>query len=308
MSISCEIHHFGILASDVSRSARTYREALGLELAPQWLAHSGHEDAMVGGDREGQLQLHGRPLAPSEGGSGNARRSRIDHVHYETEHLDAAFAELRSRGLEATCEPTKVGDARVAGFRDPMGLPFELISFHTARRSPAGSPRNGHSPRARWQHVSMVVPDLRRAQSFYQDALGLRIVYEFTKDDGGFVLLGTEAFGTKGEFLLEVIGPPGLEAREERILNELGPCYDHCCVEVEDVEAAWDNAVRLGMDAVRGQEPRHYPEYPADIGWVRDPDGVDVEIMSSSTTRHVLDRFRRRERDNAWIEPSSPLA
>ncbi len=307
MSISCGIHHFGILASDVPRSARTYREALDLEIAPPWLAHPSHEVAMVGGDREGQLQLHG-PLAPSEGGLGGARRSRIDHVHYETEDLDAAFVELRSDGVEATCEPIRVADTRVAGFRDPVGLPFELISFDQGTRPPAGSSSDGHSPRARWQHVSMVVPDLRRAQSFYQDALGLRIVYEFTKDDGGFVLLGTEASGRKEEVLLEIIGPPGLEAREERMLNELGPCYDHCCVEVEDVEAAWHNAVRLGMEAAPGLEPRHYPEYPADIGWVRDSDGVDVEIMSSSTTRHVLDRFRRGERDNAWIEPSSPLA
>jgi catechol 2,3-dioxygenase-like lactoylglutathione lyase family enzyme len=299
------IHHFGIHASDVARSAQVYREALGLDLAAPSGPRPSEEVTMVGGSGEGHLQLH-QPTQTSSASS--ATRYGIDHVHYETEDFDSALETLRTRGVEVTRGPADGDGARMAGFMDPEGLAFELIWFDEARRPRAASPSHGNWGRARWQHISMVVPDLRRAQRFYVETLGLKVVYEFTKNDGGFVLLGTDAFGGHEEFLLEIIGPPGLEPREERMLNELGPCYDHCCVEIADVEEAWHNAVRLGMEAVSGLEPRHYPEYPADIGWIRDPDGVDVEIMSSSTTRHVLDRFRRGERGNAWVESPLPLA
>ena len=126
-------------------------------------------------------------------------------------------------------------------------------------------------------HISILTPELRRSQKFYQEKLGFATVYEFTADDGGFVFLTDPSFDhTTNNFMLELIGPPNLLPREIEILGKRGACFDHLCYTAVDVEGAWKQALERGAKNMA----KPVEEYGVQIAWVRDGDGNDVEIMN----------------------------
>lgn len=84
-------------------------------------------------------------------------------------------------------------------------------------------------------------------------------------------------YDSKGHgFILEIIGSPGLEKREEELLNKRGPLFDHICYTAADVKGAWQEELDKG--AKNFIEP--YEEYGIEIAWIRDADGNDIEIMN----------------------------
>jgi catechol 2,3-dioxygenase-like lactoylglutathione lyase family enzyme len=167
---------------------------------------------------------------------------------------------------------------RQCAFLDEDGLLFEVFShlspppLATADLSKPLAPTEMNL-----HHISILTPELRRSQKFYHEKLGLKTVYEYTEDDGGFVFLIDPSFDhQKNNFMLEIIGPPHLEEREIEILEKRGACYDHLCYTAEDVEGAWKKAVERG--ATKMAEP--FEDYGVQIAWVHDQDGNDVEILN----------------------------
>ena len=95
---------------------------------------------------------------------------------------------------------------------------------------------------------------------------------------GSLLLLKVgKKYGYKeNDFLLQIVGPPYLEPREEVLLEKRGPCLDHIGFVADDLPGAWEDAVARGAKQVT--EPIFY--LIAYLAWFVDPDGIDVEIMN----------------------------
>lgn len=50
----------------------------------------------------------------------------VDHLAFRVTDVDAAFAELRSQGVEVALEPFNEGNGRLAFVKDPDGIWIEL--------------------------------------------------------------------------------------------------------------------------------------------------------------------------------------
>ena len=271
------LHHFGLLCEDLERSIEAYCEKLGNQLTSRWYNRGQYDIAFVGSGTDFTLELVGRPFTPHQEEHVARHGYSIHHLAFLVDDVDAAFEDLRSRGARVAWEPKPHLFFRHCGFYDEDGLLIEVLSYAvplTLAKPDAPSDGNGLV----MDHVSILTPDLRRAQRFYTEKLGLRTLYEYVEDEGGFVMLTDPFFDFRGHrFMLEIIGPPHLEPREEELLARRGACYDHLCYVASDVRAAWKAAVEAGIEA--GEAPRLYEEYGVWVSWLKDPDGNDVEIM-----------------------------
>ena len=88
----------------------------------------------------------------------------------------------------------------------------------------------------------------------------------------------------KNSLMLEIIGPPDLEAREEVMLERHGPCYDHFGFVTGDVKQVWRKVLKLGAKAMAAP----VEDYGVEMAWVNDADGNDVEIMSPIPDEIIL--------------------
>jgi len=276
------LHHFGIVCQDVGRSLTVYREPLTNLLTSRWYNRSLVDIAFVGCGSDGTLELVGPPHLDYEEKHVARYGHSINHVAYLVDDADAAFEELKAQGVEVAWEPQDVHymlSVRQCAFRDEDGLLFEV--FHHISPLPMATPdvSGPFGPTdLRLHHVSILTPDLRRGERFYAEKLGLTTVLEYTEDDGGFLFMIDPYFDSQSHnLMLELIGPPYLEPREEVLLDKYGACYDHLCYVADDVKGAWRAAVERGGKA--DDEPRYYDEYGMTLGWLKDADGVDVEIL-----------------------------
>ena len=109
-----------VTVSDMDRSARFYRDTLGLKLrfqSPDWTEFD------MGSTT---LALHGGGApAPPQGKEQYAGRASIG---FNVENVDRVFEELKSKSVRVVMPPTQpAGEGiRLAVFLDPDGLP---ISF-----------------------------------------------------------------------------------------------------------------------------------------------------------------------------------
>ena len=107
------VHHVSINVRDVDEAARFYVEQLGLVrrndrpdfgFAGTWLDAGGQQVHLIEGDP---------PAAVGQ------------HFALQVDDLDAAVAELRSRGVHVS-DPSPVGSGRQAFLSDPSGNGIEL--------------------------------------------------------------------------------------------------------------------------------------------------------------------------------------
>jgi methylmalonyl-CoA/ethylmalonyl-CoA epimerase len=84
----------------------------------------------------------------------------------------------------------------------------------------------------RIDHVSVVVPDLQTALSFWQDALGLDLSHiETVTAEKSQV-----AFLPAGGSEIELVKPTTDDSGLARFLEKRGPGIHHICLEVDDLE------------------------------------------------------------------------
>jgi catechol 2,3-dioxygenase-like lactoylglutathione lyase family enzyme len=125
MTVELEaLDHVGLVASDMPRSVRWYREVLGLRRA--------HEEAW--GDFPAVLEANGSGVAlfPHEDGDPIPVDDPMRHVGFRTSRrgLETARAELRARGIEF-----HEGDYGVAWslyLPDPDGYQVEITTYEPA--------------------------------------------------------------------------------------------------------------------------------------------------------------------------------
>jgi catechol 2,3-dioxygenase-like lactoylglutathione lyase family enzyme len=134
-------------------------------------------------------------------------------------------------------------------------------------------------------HVGVTVASLEDALAFYKDVFGLEPV--LVTDASGpevaamFQVPGADfrvAFLPVGESVWELIEyrTPGRETRPRH--DEIGGM--HVCFEVSDMDAALAHLARHGVAVP--EKPLEIPEGPtagARIAYVRDPNGVQIELL-----------------------------
>jgi catechol 2,3-dioxygenase-like lactoylglutathione lyase family enzyme len=285
------IDHVGLLCRNLESALHVYRTSFGSQLVARWFRPGDCDFAEVGAGCDVTLQLSGAPFHDYEAAHIIRHGYSIDHVGFRALDVDAAYEELVSKGVGVVCPPTNLMGVRQCGLVDPDGLLFEIRSSLAPRtQMREAAPTTWSEPAfLRVHHVSILTHDLRRSQRFYENLLGLRTVYEYVENDGGFVFLVDSYYDRQQHsFMLEIIGPPDLEPREEVLLSARGPCYDHLCFVAEDVAAAWREALARG--AVPVDEPAQ--AYGNWLAWLRDADGNDVEIMGPLSPEVISDALR----------------
>jgi catechol 2,3-dioxygenase-like lactoylglutathione lyase family enzyme len=128
-------HHIALSTPDLSRLRAFYAETLGLPVVGGF---PGHQIVFIG---VGGAALE---LAQEDVSTGGSRQSGWDHLAWEVEDVDAAFAVLSARGVpfHVTPEgfPPEAPTMRIAFFRDPDGNVVELIQPLAGRYPSSAAP------------------------------------------------------------------------------------------------------------------------------------------------------------------------
>jgi catechol 2,3-dioxygenase-like lactoylglutathione lyase family enzyme len=139
------IQHVGLVVSDLGRSRRFYREALGLEEVPRppnftfsgaWFRFGGYELHLLA-----EEHTTGGAGQPDAGGAG-AERGLTHHLAFEVDDLDAACAGLADAGVPLAGGPMPRGDGVTqVFFLDPDGYVLEY--FQRTGEDQSDAPERG---------------------------------------------------------------------------------------------------------------------------------------------------------------------
>jgi catechol 2,3-dioxygenase-like lactoylglutathione lyase family enzyme len=293
-----KLTHFGIVCSDIEKSLSFYREQMGSQLTYRAFNRGVNNIAFTGNGSDATLELVGEPFLDYETEHIARQGHSINHISFEVDDADKAYAELTSKGVKVAWKPKDIECVRQCGFYDADDLLFEVYSYPTTTRFATPDLRKPWDPtEPELHHISILTHNLFKAEQFYVEQLGMkRVAHFFNEDKGGFVFLSDPKFNGKDHtFMLELIGPPGpMDDREVPLLKKWNACFDHLCYVADDVKGAWQKAIDKG--ARKFLEP--VDEYGLCLAWVRDPDGNDVEIMSPFTEAQIHTILQRKESIN----------
>ncbi len=284
-----QLHHFGLLCQDMDASFNAYQNQLGLQLTSRFFNRGYLDLSFFGQGNDATLELVSKPHVPYEEEFIAQHGYMINHMSFLVDDAAAAFEDLVNKGVKVAWEPQKVLDLWQCGFYDEDGLLFEIFN-PLEGAAPMGISERPCAPAdLRLDHISILTHDLESSRKFYSEKLGLKTVLEYLPDGGGFLFMADPKFDAKKHTVtLEIIGPPGLEPREEIILNKHGACYDHLAFVTDDVDSAWKSAIDRG--AKNMDSP--IEAYTTRIAWVNDPDDIDLEIMNRFPPERLLEALQ----------------
>jgi methylmalonyl-CoA/ethylmalonyl-CoA epimerase len=84
----------------------------------------------------------------------------------------------------------------------------------------------------RIDHIAIVVPDLKAAQAFYEDALGMKVERVERVDEQEVIV----AFLPSGDSEIELLEPTNDTSGVAKYLSKRGPGIHHICLEVENLD------------------------------------------------------------------------
>lgn len=128
----------------------------------------------------------------------------------------------------------------------------------------------------RFLHVMLRVRNLEKALAFYKGALGMHEIRRKDYPDGKFTLCFLGYGPEKEQTVVE------LTHNWEKDDYENGTAYGHLAIGVDDLEGAYENALKHGGTAkvapkVFGSGTR--------LAFVKDPDGYDVEFIDLASKK-----------------------
>ena len=129
----------------------------------------------------------------------------------------------------------------------------------------------------RFDHVGLNVGDLPALTDWYCAALRLAVEFEFSLDEvdlTGVMLRSPD--GWRLELLTRPGSGPGLQAVNP-VEAALTRGFGHFCVDVPDVDTAYDAVLEAG--ATSRMSPRPAPEPGVRMAYVADPEGNLIEII-----------------------------
>ena len=299
--MSFRFDHVGLLTENVDHSLAVYR-ALGCRVMERSYRRGEYDVAYFGAGTDVLLEFQGPPLLAEDVEYVDRHGWSIERIALVCADVRAEYDALIATGVESawTPEPFVVDGvtlAIAAGVWSPEGLMIDLVQHvNVAVPRPERDGRDGLS----LHHVCCLSPDLDATTRFWTSRFGLTKVYDFTKDNAGFVMLADAHWEPDGhDFFLEIIGGTH-DSIDGPVWESRGPCYDHVCFTTADVEGTWQRAVDQGVQPL--SEPRRYPEYDATIGWLYDADGNHIELMTPIAPDLVRDVLDTGLCSNHWVD------
>lgn len=274
-----ELHHVDILTDDMEKSLNFYQEMLGMQLV--FHSDAGGTDVAFLADRAGTnfyLELVGPPFIDFQDAFYKKHGPLMDHFSFLVDDADAWYEKLLPEGVEFITKPEEFLGVKEFYFYDASGAIAEIMMFLDP--SLAIAPPDEINPwdgvDYRLHHISILCRDIPELENFYIDKLGMRTTHENRKE--GYIFLADPELVTdelRAAPLLELMGPPGVEEREQAFLDRYGPGIDHLCYVVDDVDTAFNELKSKGV--VFDLEPMDYAGNR--IAFFKDPNGVDIELM-----------------------------
>ena len=117
-------HHFAAKTTDIERSAQFYRDVLGMREKMRLSFDDGSYLIMLAlGETSVELFGGAKPKDPNED------RGEVGYVHLAltVDDVDAEYERIKGLGYSFYIEPKTFENLRVAFFRDPDGIPIELL-------------------------------------------------------------------------------------------------------------------------------------------------------------------------------------
>jgi glyoxylase I family protein len=124
-----------------------------------------------------------------------------------------------------------------------------------------------------FEHVGVAVSDMDRSLAFYCDLLGLKLILRKTTPGNAAELAFVDAGG--GQLELVASGQK-LDAAADLPPTQAG--VRHITFAVDDINAVFERLMIAGVVPVEKARDAHNKEVIARTAFVRDPDGLMVEI------------------------------
>ncbi len=298
--------HVGLLTADVDYASALY-QALGCELTERSYRRGAHDIAFLGAGTDVLIEIQGPPLLPESEQYVADAGWGIERVALVCDDVTAEYETLLAAGVRSAWQPEPfvvdgVTLAVAAGVWSPEGLMIDLVQ-HVDVAVPR--PARGARSEPALHHVSCLTGNLAASERFWCEHFSLVKTYDFTAPLSGggrqgFVMLGDPFFDGAGhEFCLEVIGG-AFDTIDGAVAERRGPCYDHICFTVADVDGTWRAAVEAGVEPL--SPPAHYPEYDTTIAWLYDADGTHIELMSPPPPDLMTDAHRKGRCVSHWVD------
>ncbi|MGV8832809.1 MAG: VOC family protein [Devosia sp.] len=130
-----------------------------------------------------------------------------------------------------------------------------------------------------FEHVGMTSRDAERTIAFYCDLLGLRLALRKSQPSGELLFLDA------GGGMLEIMIPAaaGLDRSRDVLPTEAG--MRHLTFAFSDVDAMLAKLEAAGVEVVERPRDAHNREMVKRVAFVRDPDGIIVELIERAETR-----------------------
>jgi glyoxylase I family protein len=129
-----------------------------------------------------------------------------------------------------------------------------------------------------FEHVGMTSGDMDRSIAFYRDLLGLTLRLRKANADNEV------AFLDAGGGMLEIIAPKAGAGRFRDVpMSEAG--MRHLTLAYESVDAMFDKLEAAGVEIVERPRDAHNKEMVRRVAFIRDPDGIIVELIERAEGR-----------------------
>lgn len=129
-----------------------------------------------------------------------------------------------------------------------------------------------------FEHIGTTSGDMNRTIAFYCGLLGLRLALRKSVDAGEL------AFLDAGGGMLEVVAPKGGAGRFRDVpMSEAG--MRHLTFAFDDVDAMIEKLEAAGVEIAERPRDAYNPEIVRRVAFVRDPDGMLVELIERATNR-----------------------
>lgn len=130
-----------------------------------------------------------------------------------------------------------------------------------------------------FEHVGMTVSDIDRAVAFYCDLLGLNLVMRKPVDRG------EAAFFDTGAGMLELFAPVAttVDGFRDVPLHEAG--LRHITFAYSDLSEVLARLTAAGVEIIEGPRPARNTDLLKLVAFVRDPDGILVELVERGAGR-----------------------
>lgn len=130
-----------------------------------------------------------------------------------------------------------------------------------------------------FEHVGMTASNAERTIAFYCDLLGLRLALRKTQPNGELLFLDA------GGGMLEISVPNILDTNRSRDVQPGEAGMRHLTFAFSDVDAMLAKLEAAGVDVVERPRDAHNREMIKRVAFVRDHDGIIVELIERADGR-----------------------